>query len=182
MLDLKKEVVLTMFNSLEKVLSRKGNKFFKLEGILPEKIGIRFYKPIEEIAAKSDFIAQFLTIAKECQGVYNASLQDLSYTLKMSPFHIPKILFGLQSSEEISYETDHESFVLKILHLPLGSRTLEFSQEMLNETRKVERNMSQKLNCMYFVAKRVSLASIEVMNKREKEQSDNGEKMYREFS
>lgn len=53
---------------------------------------------------------------------------------------------------------------------------------MLNETRKVERNMSQKLNCMYFVAKRVSLASIDVMTKREKEQSDNGEKMYREFS
>jgi len=41
MLDLKKEVVLTMLNSLEKLTPEK--KFFKLEGILPEKIGLRFH-------------------------------------------------------------------------------------------------------------------------------------------
>lgn len=35
---------------------------------------------------------------------------------------------------------------------------------------------------MYFVAKRVSLATVDVMLKREKEQADSGQQMYRDFS
>jgi hypothetical protein len=73
MLDLKREVVLTMLNSLEKVPEHK--RFFKLEGVLPEKIGLRFHmiKP-EEMAEKNEFIRKFLEIAKEHQGVFNVSL------------------------------------------------------------------------------------------------------------
>lgn len=52
MLDLKKEVVLTMLNSLEKTTDDK--KFFKLEGVLPEKIGLRFHnKRPEEMAQEN---------------------------------------------------------------------------------------------------------------------------------
>jgi len=64
MLDLKKEVVLTMLNSLEKLPESK--RFLKLEGVLPDKIGIRFHshKP-HEVAEKYDFIKKFLSLAKE---------------------------------------------------------------------------------------------------------------------
>lgn len=94
MLDLKKEVVLTMLNSLEKVPESK--RFFKLEGILPAKIGVRFHriKP-EEMAEKNDFIKKFLEVAKEHQGVFSASTQRLAYEMDISPFQIPKILFQL---------------------------------------------------------------------------------------
>lgn len=50
MLDLKKEVVLTMLNSLEKLSPEK--QFFKLEGILPDKIGLRFHTKRPEEMAK----------------------------------------------------------------------------------------------------------------------------------
>ena len=74
MLDLKKEVVLTMLNSLEKTTDI-GKKFFKLEGILPDKIGLRFHsKTPEEMAESNDFIRKFLEIARPSQGVYNVSL------------------------------------------------------------------------------------------------------------
>jgi len=64
MLDLKKEVVLTMLNSLEKLSPEK--KFFKLEGILPERIGLRFHrKTPEEMAEENSFIKKFLEIARE---------------------------------------------------------------------------------------------------------------------
>jgi hypothetical protein len=41
-LDLKREVVMTMLNSLEKLDGDK--KFFRFEGVLPASIGIRFHK------------------------------------------------------------------------------------------------------------------------------------------
>lgn len=41
-LDLKKEVVLTMLNSLEKIDESK--QFFKLESLLAASIGLRFHK------------------------------------------------------------------------------------------------------------------------------------------
>ena len=42
-LDLKREVIMTMLNSLEK-LKDEGKRFFKFEGILPAFIGMRFHK------------------------------------------------------------------------------------------------------------------------------------------
>ena len=75
---------------------------------------------------------------------------------------------------------DQESFVLKMIHIPSGGQTLDLSQEMLTETRRIERNMVQKLNCMYFVARRVSMPSIENMMKREK--NEDAVAMYLGFS
>ena len=52
---------------------------------------------------------------------------------------------------------------------------------MLDSTRKIEQALIQKLNCMYFVARIVSLPSIETMLKKER-LADNGKEMYIEFS
>jgi len=52
---------------------------------------------------------------------------------------------------------------------------------MLDATRKIEAALIQKLNCMYFVSRMVSLPSIETMLKKEKA-SENGQEMYLEFS
>ena len=41
-LNLKREVIMTMLNSLEKLPEAK--KFFKFEGVLPSFIGLRFHK------------------------------------------------------------------------------------------------------------------------------------------
>ena len=47
LLDLKKEVILTMLNQLEQVEGR----FFRVESILPAFVSIRFHtKPLEELA------------------------------------------------------------------------------------------------------------------------------------
>jgi hypothetical protein len=71
-LDLKREVVMTMLNSLEKLDGEK--KFFRFEGVLPSSIGIRFHKSKpQNLADSSDFIAAFLTLAKEHQGVHRCS-------------------------------------------------------------------------------------------------------------
>lgn len=114
-LDLKREVIMTMLNSLEKLGDNK--RFFKFEGVLPSSVGVRFHrsKP-QELAEKEPFIKSYLKHAKEHQGVYRCSIGQIALELDISPFHIPKILYGLQSrsDEEITYETDNESFVLRI--------------------------------------------------------------------
>jgi hypothetical protein len=47
MLDLKKEVVMTMLNQLEQV----EGSFFRVDSILPASIGLRFHKKsVEELA------------------------------------------------------------------------------------------------------------------------------------
>lgn len=52
--DLKKEVLLTMFNSLEKI--DPEHQFFKLEAVLPASIGIRMHsRSLEELAEQDDF-------------------------------------------------------------------------------------------------------------------------------
>jgi hypothetical protein len=45
-LDMRKECVLTMLNSLEKVPIKK--RFFKLDGVLPSSIGLRFHSKTPE--------------------------------------------------------------------------------------------------------------------------------------
>lgn len=52
---------------------------------------------------------------------------------------------------------------------------------MLLETRKIEKNLVQKLNCMYFCARKVSLPSVDYMMKKEKELEDPSG-MYIDFS
>ena len=70
--------------------------------------------------------------------------------------------------------------MLRMLSIPGGGQTLELSQDMLAETRRIERNMIQKLNCMYFVARRISMPTIEHMLKKEK--GEDYVAMYKGFS
>jgi hypothetical protein len=51
---------------------------------------------------------------------------------------------------------------------------------MLKETRRIEKNMISKLNCMYFVARKVSLPTIETLLKKEK--SENNDDLYKGFT
>ena len=67
-----------------------------------------------------------------------------------------------------------------MVHVPYGGQTMELSADMLAETRRIEKNMVQKLNCMYFVARRVSLANVENMLKKEK--TEDAEAMYKGYS
>ena len=53
---------------------------------------------------------------------------------------------------------------------------------MLDATRKIESALVQKLNCSYFIARKVSLPSVESMLKREKGCPDKGKEMYLDFS
>ena len=41
---------------------------------------------------------------------------------------------------------------------------------MLDATREIESALVQKLNCMYFVARKVSMPSVESMQKKERAQ------------
>lgn len=58
---------------------------------------------------------------------------------------------------------------------------MPLAKAMLDGTHKIENALIQKLNCMYFVARMVSLPSIEAMLKKEKT-TDSGKEMYLEFS
>jgi hypothetical protein len=66
-LDLKKEVILTMLNCLEKV---EGN-FFKVNSMIPASVGVRFHKEtMEELALTDNFFKAFLASdPKPYQGV-----------------------------------------------------------------------------------------------------------------
>ena len=97
-LDLKREVVMTMLNSLEKM--PVGKKFFYFQGVLPSSVGLRFHKSKPaEMAEREPFIKAFLECAKEHQGVYRCELARLAYVLNINPFQIPKILYNMQSQE-----------------------------------------------------------------------------------
>jgi len=142
-LDLKREVIMTMLHSLEKIKD-DSKRFFKFEGILPAFIGMRFHKSKpHELAEHDHFIKTYLSLAKEHQGVYRCSTQKLAFALNINPFDIPKILFSLQSrdDQQITYEVDQECFVLRILHIPSGGQTVELSNDMLAETQRIEKNM-----------------------------------------
>jgi len=84
-LDLKREVIMTMLNSLERLGDNK--KFFRFEGILPAAIGIRFHKSKpHELGETNEFIATFMKFAKEHQGVHRCATQKLAFALNISPF------------------------------------------------------------------------------------------------
>lgn len=57
---------------------------------------------------------------------------------------------------------------------------------MLAETRKIEKNLVSKLNCMYFAARKVSLPNVDYMIRKENELEDeerkSSQKMYLDFS
>ena len=179
LLDLKKEVILTMLNQLEQVEGR----FFRVESILPAFVTIRFHnKPLEELAQVDKFFSVFAALTgKPHQGVYRASLTKLATALGVKPYNIPRILYGIQhnGTDNMTYDTEKESFVLKVLSVPGASQSMPLANAMLNGTRAIESALIQKLNCMYFVARQVSMPSIEAMLKQE---SIKGKDMYLKFS
>ena len=81
----------------------------------------------------------------------------------------------------MTYDTDKESFVLQILSTPAPAQAMPIANAMMIGTRQIESALIQKLNCMYFVARQVSLPSIEIMLKKEK-MSEEGKDMYLKFS
>ena len=89
-------------------------------------------------------------------------------------------------NDDMTYDLDKESFVLEFFKIPNQSNIYDLSQEMLRETRLIEKNLIQKLNCMYFAARKISLPSIEFMMKKEQEmedeEEDSSKEMYIEFS
>jgi hypothetical protein len=85
----------------------------------------------------------------------------------------------MQGEAGISYETDHESFILQVHQIPRHQKALPLSEAMHNATRKIENALVQKLNCMYFVARKVSVPSIEALLKKEKQESI---QIYKDFS
>lgn len=58
--------------------------------------------------------------------------------------------------------------------------TVELSELMLKETRRIEKNMISKINCMYFIARKVSLPTIDLLMKKEK--TEDPDVMYKGFT
>lgn len=64
--------------------------------------------------------------------------------------------------------------------IPSNNHTFELADQMLQETRRIEKNTISKLNCMYFIARKVSLPTIEILNKKEK--AENIDELYKGFT
>ena len=72
-LDLKKEVVLTMLNQLQKLPD--GKNFFRVDSILPIGVQMRFHsKPIEVLEQSNKFYSIFKSVAVNRQGIYRCNL------------------------------------------------------------------------------------------------------------
>jgi len=100
------------------------------------------------------------------------------------------MLYGLQhsGSDDIAYDLDNESFILEFYKIPHQTHIFELSEDMLAETRRIEKNLVSKLNCMYFAARKISLPSVDFMLRKEREldQNDDDQQksadLYLEFS
>lgn len=69
--------------------------------------------------------------------------------------------------DQITYDTDHKSFVIEVFAVPAPTENVTLANSMLDATRKIESALVQKLNCMYFVARKVSLTTVEAMMRKE---------------
>ena len=126
---------------------------------------------MEELALTDNFFKAFLASdPKPYQGVQRVSCIRLAQELGVKPYNVPRILFAIQHNgkDQITYDVDHESFILEINSIPNADATIPLAKEMLEATRKIESALVQKLNCMYFVARKISLPSVENLLKREK--------------
>jgi len=153
--------------------------------VLPASIGVRFHKTkLEDLAKNDKFFRAFLAVSpKPFQGVYRCSLLKLAVELGVKPYNVPKILYSIQHSGngEISYEVDHESFVLELNGIPSPKQIMPLANAMIESTRQIESALVQKLNCMYFVARKVSMPTVDSMLKKEN-MNEEGAKMYFDFS
>jgi hypothetical protein len=81
----------------------------------------------------------------------------------------------------MTYSTDNESFILEVQNIPSASATIPLAKTMLDATRRIESALVQKLNCMYFVSRSISLPSVENLLKKERSVECSKE-MYLDFS
>jgi hypothetical protein len=139
---------------------------------------MRFHSKSLDTLADGDkpFYKAFRDIASERQGIYRCNLIELARKLKVKPYNIPKMLYGLQHTgkDDVAYDLDNESFILEFRRIPHQTHVFELSEAMLAETRRIEKNMVSKLNCMYFAARKVSLPSVDYMLRKEEELADQG--------
>ena len=68
---------------------------------------------------------------------------DLADELGVKPYNIPKILYSMQhnGSDNMAYDLDNESFILEFHRIPSQANVYQLSQDMLAETRKIEKNL-----------------------------------------
>lgn len=95
-LDLKKEVILTMLNQMEK----GSNAFFKLHSNLHVGLQLRFFsRTLEELAgassANAKFYQAFQELAVSRQGVFRCNMMDLASTLGLKPYKLTRVLYQL---------------------------------------------------------------------------------------
>jgi len=181
-LDLKREVVLTMLNQLEHV---EGN-FLKVSCMIPAFFGVRFHKEtLEQLVESDDSFYKAFAAAEPVphQGVYRVSTVRMAQTLGIKPYNVPRVFFAVQHNgkDQISYSTDNESFILEVKSIPAANATIPLAKLMLEATRRIESALVQKLNCMYFVSRKISLPSVENLLKKEKS-LECAKEMYLDFS
>jgi hypothetical protein len=141
-LDLKKEVVLTMLNQLEKLPD--GKTFFRVDSILQTGVQMRFHsKTLEDLAKVKPFYKTFLSIATNRQGIYRCNILELAEKLNIKPYNVPKILYGMQhnQNDDMAYDLDKECFILEFSRIPAQTNIYSLSQNMLTETRRIEKNL-----------------------------------------
>ena len=153
---------------------------------MPAFVCLRFHSAtLEELAETDKFFKVFADVCqKPKQGIYRCSTVELAKRLGVKPYNIPRILYSIQhnGSDNMTYDVDKESYILEVKEIPAPSQTMPLALAMLAETRKIESALVSKLNCMYFVARKVSLPSIEAMLKKERSSPEAKEKMYYGFS
>ena len=153
---------------------------------------MRFHsKSLDHLAENGNQLYKaFKDIASARAGIYRCNLIELARELGVKPYNVPKMLYSLQhgGSDDIAYDLDNESFILEFHKIPHQTHIFELSEDMLKETRRIEKNLVSKLNCMYFAAKKISLPSVDFMLRKEREldEDENSEKtskdLYYEFS
>jgi hypothetical protein len=107
----------------------------------------------------------------------------MAQALGVKPYNVPRIFFAMQHNgkDEMTYSTDNESYILELKSIPSARATIPLAKAMLEATRRIESALVQKLNCMYFVSRKISLPSVESLLKREKS-FESSKEMYLEFS
>ena len=82
---------------------------------------MRFHsKPLEELAKTNKFYKTFLSVATNRQGIFRCNLLELAQELKVKPYNIPKILYGMQhnANDDMAYDLDHECFIIEFFRIP----------------------------------------------------------------
>lgn len=149
----------------------------RVDSILPIGITMRFFKmQLDELAERESDLprerqiySSFQRLATSKDGVYRCNLLDLAKQLGVKPYSIPRMLYQLQhnTNDSIAYDLDRESFIVEFSRIPGPKHVLQITEDMLAETRKVEKNLISKLNCMYFAARKVSFANVDQLMKFE---------------